>query len=205
MSGLEVLEQEAGCGIKTCVFCACQNCNWFTRSDFAMSVCLPMRLLIICMHRSAVQFRIYVKLCAIGYVGNIYECATFGVKSVLYESLSMYVFVTSLQKNFPYSRAYCIGQTAQPILMFHGLNDADWSKEVPFGFSSKRNVIGGTIHFPKFSKGILLGTQKSIFWMVKDGWKISHPTCTNPGSKNWMVMSFQRSVDLLKKEESFFA
>jgi hypothetical protein len=82
-------------------------------------------------------------------------------------------------------------KTTQPICTHDISNDADCSKQVPFGVSSVKKFFHGGYPFPKIFKGHFTCKSKKSnnFGQVKDNRKIPKQTYTKSGSRNRTVTS----------------
>jgi hypothetical protein len=88
-------------------------------------------------------------------------------------------------------------QTTEPICTQDISNDADCSKEVPFGgLMDEKKFFTGEYPFPKIFKGHFTCKSKKSnnFGQVKDNRKIPKPTYTKSGSSNHFRSSTPPSV-----------
>jgi hypothetical protein len=101
-----------------------------------------------------------------------------------------HIYLTLFYLNF-FFVAKPTDKTTEPICTHDISNDADCSKEVPFGVSSMKNIFHGEYPFPKIFKGHFTCKSKKSnnFGQVKDNRKIPKPTYAKLGSSNRSVTS----------------
>jgi hypothetical protein len=145
-----------------------------------------------------------LKFCTVDYVGETTKSAKNGYNRMARGGSPYRWYLVSIYLTLPYLTLpylFCFvtkptDQTTEPICTHDISNDADCSKEVPFGVSSMKKFFTGEYPFPKIFKGHFTCKSKKSnnFGQVKDNRKIPKPTYTKSGQTIERWLHFRSST-----------